>query len=473
MVTLDYVDYQSQRMTQPARAPWLTLMHPDLRVTYHRGVFLLAKSYMEALATVEPTYRLLTDAVPTGDARADVHDLINDIERPRKLKIRALQMLPRYLRMARGQSVEAALWPAPGAGELGDRSAFLRMAGGLVNVEMIYEVCRLASSKPFVPPLPLDFLNARGSDVVLTTGPCAIRSRRADVRIIQTIHDLFLYDAPPSDSNGRKFRRKIRACVAHADLILTISEYSRKLILQHHPEVEPRLRVIYPPIPADEPTIAQSALEAVQSDVLTKFGLKPKSFILYVGAVEERKNIACLIRAHQQSKHASQVPLVIAGMVEPGYLERSGLKPVPDAGAFEHIAGGVLGGSDAILLGRVSELEKLVLLRNASLFAFPTLVEGFGIPVLEAQYFGCPVLASSGSTMPEVLGDSAVMVDQIDDVQSLSVALDNVLSQPDLLQRLSHSGLSNSQRFSKAAFASRLSALIAECRALPPRRSVC
>ncbi len=457
-------------MKQPIQDSWLTLMHPDLRVAYHRGVFLFAKSYMEALAVAEPSYRLLTDSIPTGNVHADVLDLINDIERPRKVKVRALQMLPRYFRMARSQSVEAALWPAPDASELSDRSAFLQMAGGLVNVEMVYEVCRLASSKPLVPPFPMDFLHARGSDVVLTTSPCAIRSRRADVRIIQTIHDLFLYDVPSSDSNGRKFRRKIQACVAHADLILTVSEYSRQLILQHHPEVEPRLRVIYQPIPADESTIAQSALDDVQAGVLNKFGLKPKGFIFYVGAIEARKNIACLIRAHQQSQKASQVPLVIAGVVEPGYLARSAFKPLPHASGLQRIPSEAPGGAGAILLGRISEVEKLVLLRNASLFAFPTLVEGFGIPVLEAQYFGCPVLASSGSTMPEVLGDTAVLVDQIENVQSLRTALDNVFSQPDLLQHLSKAGLSNSQRFSKAAFASRLRALIAECRALPPRR---
>jgi glycosyltransferase involved in cell wall biosynthesis len=467
VVNLDHAHNPFQRMKPLIQAPWLTLMHPDLRVTYHRGVFLFAKSLMEALTAVEPTYRLLTDAVHTGDASADMLGLIKDIEQPRKLKIRALQMLPRYLSIARSQTVEAALWPAPGVGELGDRSAFLQTTGGLLNVEQVYEVCRLASSKPFVPPFPMDFLHTQGSDVVLTTAPCAIRSGRGDVRIIQTIHDLFLYDVPSSDSNGRKFRRKIRACLAHADLLLTISEYSRQLILQHHPEAESRLRVIYPPIPADEPTIAQSAHETVQADVLARFGIKPKGFILYVGAVEARKNIACLIRAHQRSKHASQVPLVIAGLVEPGYLESSGLKPVPGPAGFARIPTGGSGKADTIFLGRVSELEKLVLLRNASLFAFPTLVEGFGIPVLEAQSFGCPVVASSGSTMPEVLGDTAVLVDEIQDPQALGAALDDVMSRPEFAKHLSDVGLHNSKRFSKKIFAESLRDLIAECRALP------
>lgn len=444
-------------------------MHPDLRVAYQRGIYLYAKSLMAALATFEPRYRLLTDEVSTGDARADVDRLIQDIEHPRKVKVRALQMLPRYLAMMRNPLVPAALWDIPELAGLHDRSAFLRTAGGLVNVEMVYEVSRLASSKPFVPPLQMDFLQARGSDLVLTTAPCAIQSRTGRVRIVQTIHDMFLYDAPSSDSNGRKFRRKVGACVAHADMLLAMSEYTREVMLQHHPEAESRIRVLHQPIPADEPTIAQSAQDVIQATTLGRWGLLPRQFILYVGAVEERKNVARLIHAHRQSAHAKRLPLVIAGMAEPGYLARNGLSTQRDASGVERISGGS-DVSDVMMLGRVSELDKLVLLRCATLFAFPTLVEGFGIPVLEAQSFGCPVLASAGSTMPEVLGDSAVLVDRIEDVQALSSALDRIVSQPVWMQSLSQAGLINSQRFSKATFASRLNALIAECRAHPPRR---
>lgn len=444
-------------------------MHPDLRVAYQRGIYLYAKSLMAAVATFEPNYRLLTDARSTGDAHVDMLGLIQDIEHPRKVKIRALQMVPRYLAMMQGNSIRSARWEVPAAAELGDRSAFLGATGGVLNVDMVYEVCRLASSKPFVPPLSMDFLRAQGSDLVLTTAPCAIQSRTGAVRIVQTVHDMFLYDVPSSDSNGRKFRRKVKACVEHADMLLAMSDYTRKMILRHHPEAESRIRVLYQPIPADEPTIARSAQDAVQAAVLGRWGLLPKQFILYVGAVEERKNVARLIRAHQQSSHAKRLPLIIAGMVEPGYLVQNGLTTVRDVSGVERIPGGG-GASDVLLLGRISELDKLVLLRAAALFAFPTLVEGFGIPVLEAQSFGCPVLASSGSTMPEVLGDSAALVDQIEDIQALSAALDKVVSQPAWMQRLSETGLINSQRFSKAAFAARLNTLIRECRSHPPLR---
>lgn len=447
-------------------------MHPDLRVAYQRGIYLYAKSLMAAAGTFEPRFRLLTDAPITGDVHADVAGLIQDIEHPRKVRIRALEMLPRYLAMMIGRSVPAALWGMPEAVELGDRSAFLRTTGGLINVEMVYEVSRLPSSKPFVPALQVDFLRAHGSDLVLTTAPCAVQSRTGAVRIMQTVHDMFLYDTPPANSNGRKFRRKMEACVAHADMLLAMSEYTRKVILQHHPEAESRIRVLHQPIPADEMTIEQSAKNAAQVVALERWGLEPKQFILYVGAVEERKNVARLIRAHRQSSYAKRLPLVIAGAAEPGYLAQSGLSAVRDASGVDRISGTAEGASDTLLIGRISELDKLVLLRCAALFAFPTLVEGFGIPVLEAQSFGCPVLASAGSTMPEVLGDSAVLVGQIEDDQALSAALDQVVSQPAWLQSLSDAGLRNSQRFSKAAFAARLNELVMECRAHPSLRQM-
>lgn len=455
-------------MVEQVLPGWATVMHPDLRVTYQRGIYLYAKSLMAGLQVVEPAYRLMTDARPTGREHQDVASLVRDIEVPRKLGIRAWQMLPRYLAM-RHEGARVDKWTLPADIHLGDRSAFLGTAGGLANVEMIYEICRLAGSKKMVPPVDMDFMRAAGSDVIVTTAPSAVYSRRGQVRIMQTLHDLFLYDADPWDANGRKFRRKVGACVKHADMILSMSEFTTQVLLRHHPEAEPRVRLLYQPIPADDETIARSALSDVQEEVLTRFGLSPGRYILFVGAVEPRKNVANLIRAHQRSAYASKLPLVIAGGVEPSYLKAEGLVAVTAPGGRQSVPGRSELDPGAWLVGRVSELEKLVLMRKAALFAFPSLVEGFGIPVLEAQSLGCPVLASSGSTMPEVLGDSALLIDHIQDVDALAAALDEVISQPGMADDLSQRGSENSKRFSKDTFAKRLGSLLTECRALPRR----
>lgn len=452
-----------------ASSGWVAVMHPDLRVTYQRGIYQYARSLMAGMHVVEPNYRLVTDAAPGSSAREGVESLVRDIERPRKLGIRAWQMLPRYLKMRFGHGVRVDQWGLPANVELGDRTSFLRSAGGLTNIEMIYEVCRLAGSKSLVPPVDMDFLHESGADVVLTTAPSAVRSRQGRVKIIQTVHDLFLYDDPPRSANARKFRRKVEACVEHADMILSMSAFTTQVLLRHHPEAERKVRLLYQPIPADEHTLEQSALEGVQDAVLKKFNLVRGQFILYVGAVEPRKNVANLIWAHQRSAQASRIPLVIAGGVEADYLQSEGLPVDLGVAGVQHVRGRSPQEPGALLIGRVSELEKLVLLRCATAFAFPSLVEGFGIPVLEAQSLGCPVLASAGSTMPEVLGDSAVLIDQITDPAVLALALDQIVTQPQLARDLAQRGLVNSERFSKQRFACRLAELVAECRAMPAR----
>lgn len=456
-------------MVEQASSGWVAVMHPDLRVTYQRGVYQYAKSLMAGMHLAEPSYRLVTDATSGGSVRESVESLVRDIDHPRKLGVRAWQMLPRYLKMRFGGDVRVDQWDLPSNVELGDRTSFLRSAGGLANIEMIYEVCRLAGSKSLVPPVDMDFLHESGADVVLTTAPSAVRSRSGRVKIIQTVHDLFLYDDAPHSTNARKFRRKVEACVQHADMIVSMSAFTTEVLLRHHPEAEQKVRLLYQPIPADEPTLEQSAQASAQDAVLKKFNLAREQFILYVGAVEPRKNVANLIRAHRLSAHASKNPLVIAGGVEAGYLQSEGLPVDLGAAGVQHVKGRSPQEPGALLIGRVSELEKLVLLRCATAFAFPSLIEGFGIPVLEAQSLGCPVLASAGSTMPEVLGDSAVLIDQITDTTVLALALDQIVTQPQLARDLARRGLVNSERFSKQRFARRLAELVAECRAMPAR----
>lgn len=448
----------------------VAVLHPDLRVEYQRGVYLYAKSLMAGLHSSHNPFRLVTDAVPTDDAVADMAKLVRQIESPKKVRIRAWQMLPRYLQMELFHRIRMDVWQLPAAADFGDRSRFLRSANGLLNVEMIYEVCRLAGNKSVVPPVDVDFLGRSGTELVLTTAPTAIRSSAAKVKVIQTVHDLILYDAPRLSSGYRNYRRRVAACTRHADMILSMSEFTRDELLKHHPEAEDRVRVLYQPIPADEAAISQSALPSVQATVLQRYGIRHKQFLLFIGAIEARKNVANLIRAHRRSRVAALIPLVIVGGIDGSYLASEGLTLDANESGFGVIPSADGRGEGAIFLGRVPEVDKLALLRAAALFVFPTLLEGFGIPVLEAQSMGCPVLASRSSTMPEVLGDSAQLVEHITDVDALASAMDEMVGSPLWLDELACAGLKNSCRFSKNTFASNLSALIAECRELPARR---
>lgn len=136
--------------------------------------------------------------------------------------------------------------------------------------------------------------------------------------------------------------------------------------------------------------------------------LHSNPYLLFIGRIETRKNVGRIIEAFEifKKKCGTEHKLVLVG--KPGY-------------GYEEIANcklQVANSSDVIELGYVGEEGKWELLRNAAGFLFPSLYEGFGLPVLEAQAMGIPVLTSNVSSLPEVAGDSAILVDprSVDDI---------------------------------------------------------
>ena len=134
-------------------------------------------------------------------------------------------------------------------------------------------------------------------------------------------------------------------------------------------------------------------------EVRSRYGLTD-NFILYVGTVEPRKNLARLIEAFARiTQRYPDLLLAIAG--KRGWL-------CDDLDALVQR----LGLQDRVrFLGFIEESEKPILIRAARLFAYPSLYEGFGIPVLEALSCGTPVLSSNASSMPEIAGDAALLVE--------------------------------------------------------------
>jgi len=177
-----------------------------------------------------------------------------------------------------------------------------------------------------------------------------------------------------------------------------------------------------------------------------KYGL-PEHFVLFVGNFNPRKNLERLIRAFDQAKERG-IPhhLVIAG--EQGWkFDR--------AKALQ----GVRHGGDVHFIGYVPDGDMPALYSAAELFAFPTLYEGFGIPVLEAQACGTPVLASDGSSLPEVGGEGAVYVDPYD-VEEICKGMLAVLENPEFAAELREKGRENARRFSWEASARRLDEMV-------------
>lgn len=437
--------------------PLVSILHPELKSTYQRGIYLYAKSLISGLKSGGFETLLLTDFLLNGNPAQRLQALCDLIATPPRERVRAIQALPRLLRHRFGAVPTHDLWKMSAACALHEENRYLADVGHLLNYERFYDMCRLVVSKRSMDPVNVDFLEHFGSRVAIAVEPLAVRSRHRKVKVIQTVHDLIILNSDAHDLNVGKFKRRLEASFAHADMVVAVSQYTRQEIVDRYPAVASKTRVLYQPIPANDRLIAESDSSQVRAEVLKRRGLRAGGFIFFVGAIEERKNIARLIEAYSQSSIARDVPLVMAGALAEDYLKSKGILHHFQADQDLQAPGG-----GVKYLGRITELEKLCLLREAMFFAFPTITEGFGIPVLEAQSMGCPVLTTNGSAIPEVVGSSAALINDPTDVDEILDGIESLASDASLRQRLSADGWQNSQRFSKANFSASLRGLIQE-----------
>ena len=163
----------------------------------------------------------------------------------------------------------------------------------------------------------------------------------------------------------------------------------------------------------------------------------PGSYALFIGTIQPRKNLVRLAQAYAGLVKSHAVPwdLVIAG--GKGWLSDEVVQAIEDLGLPDRIH----------LLGYVPEPQLPALLKGARLFCFVSLYEGFGLPILEAQAAGVPVMTANNSSLPEVAGDAAILVDPTD-VDAIAEAMLRLSSDEALRQQLIVAGRANVARFS-------------------------
>ena len=176
--------------------------------------------------------------------------------------------------------------------------------------------------------------------------------------------------------------------------IIAVSRSTQRDIVELLGIPEERVHVIHEALPQEVITVADSISDDEEAALITKFKLE-RPFILFVGTREPRKNLLNLITAWLPLQ--DQVDLLVAGEVGWDTSETTAPKS-------EHLR----------FLGRVSDRELSVLYTQATLFAYPSLYEGFGLPILEAFYHGTPVVTSATSSMPEIAGNAAELVDPLE-----------------------------------------------------------
>jgi len=236
---------------------------------------------------------------------------------------------------------------------------------------------------------------ARSVDVF--HGPDARVPRLGKVPLVATVHDVFSLDSKEFAEEGfREKKRRIYAdLAARARFLLFVSTYSRDRFLSHIPVEKERVRVVPEGV---EPGFGDVDPKAA-ADARRRLGV-PGEYLLFLGQVSARKNAVRILEAVAKLP-GSTPPLVLAGP------RKHGSEEVLDA---YHRLGL---GPRAMFLGHVADGDLAALYAGASALVFPSLDEGFGLPVLEAFACGTPVLASTAGALPETAGGAALLVDPL------------------------------------------------------------
>lgn len=225
-------------------------------------------------------------------------------------------------------------------------------------------------------------------------------------KVITTIHDLtfLLYPETMEEANLKRLKKNLAYAIERADKVITISQSSKRGLIEYLKVPEGKIEIIYPGVDSEEFSKEYSSKE--KQRVKEKYHL-PEEYILYMGTLEPRKNIETIVSAfHRFKAHYRQetkkIKLVIAG--KKGWQYESIFKRVEILDLVEEI----------VFTDYVAEQDKAILYQLARVFVFPSLYEGFGMPILEAMAAGVPVITSSVSSMPEAAGEAALLVEPKD-----------------------------------------------------------
>ncbi len=243
----------------------------------------------------------------------------------------------------------------------------------------------------------------------------------SEAKLVVTVHDL----SPVVLPEFYNLRRRLwhwsvgfKRTLLRADKIIAVSEYTKQDIVSVLGIAEAKVDVVYQGVDHTRfhPNLDTDKLRYVRN----RYGL-PGDFVLYMGTLEPRKNVEGLLQAWERME--VDIPLVIAGKAGWKYNEIFKLARKSSKQRAIHF------------LGFVEEADKPYLLKLARVFAFPSFYEGFGLPVLEAMAVGTPVVTSSVTSLPEVAGDGALLVNPYN-FDELTFALDQLVSDEHLREQL-------------------------------------
>ncbi len=271
---------------------------------------------------------------------------------------------------------------------------------------------------------------------------------------IVTVHDLAIYKHPawfPSKFLiGQNFSTKtlVPKSLKKAGKIIAVSEHTKKDLKEIFKINDNKIKVIYEgvefrDIPSKDEAVCGVEKKVCFEDIKSKYGLKD-DYVLFLGTIESRKNITALVKAFcglslRNKELGEKYQLVLAGARgwknEKIFSEIKACKKKPEL-------------QDVVkYIGYVPGSEKFSLIKYSTCFVFPSFYEGFGLPVLEAMSLGVPTITSDVSSLPEIAGKAAVLIDPTD-TKEIARALEKVLLDRSLQSELREKGVIQAEKFS-------------------------
>lgn len=223
------------------------------------------------------------------------------------------------------------------------------------------------------------------------------------IKNVVTIHDMSAYSYSEYASTKTNITHKLflKLTCKKADTILAISNNGAEEIIKSFPKEKNKVKTIY-----IGKKMFANGLDANEADVkecLSYFHVQPKNYLLFVGTLSPRKNAEVIVKGYFKYRNqGGKKKLVLAGNIS---AKSENVKILIEASEYR---------DDVIIAGYVSDLQKRIFYYHAAMLLFPSRLEGFGFPILEAMQAEIPVITSNCSCMPEIAGDAAIYLNDID-----------------------------------------------------------
>ncbi len=252
-------------------------------------------------------------------------------------------------------------------------------------------------------------------------------------RTITTLHDIGFERFPELYSPAERayHRWAVKFALKHVDTAITVSQFSKDEMIRAYGADPEKIKVVH--LAYDHESYRVIMDQRAINNVLHKYNID-RPYLLYVGRLEKKKNTLRLIKAFARLND-KDMKLVLVGKKGFGsekaeaYIEKEGLK------------------DRVIMPGWVEQDDLPYLLNGARAFIFPSLYEGFGMPILEAMACGCPVLCSNTTALPEVAGDAALLINPCDK-KELARGMEMIIEDIELRNMLINRGLQRAKDFS-------------------------